>query len=584
MNLDLRTPVQYLKGVGPKLAKVFEKIDVFTVSDLIYYFPIDWLDRSCPDNILSLKIGDECLIKGTIRQVFHEKTGRGFSLVKVVISDASASICVTWFNQPFLEKTFEKLKGKKIFVTGRVDINAYSRSMEIAVRDYEVIDDTEGESSSVIPKYSLTAGLFQKTIRKIMKPTLEKYLPLIVDSLPQGVSNDFNLMPLKSAICQMHFPDSLEQKDLARKRLVFDEFFYLQSAIAIRRKNIRVDSQGIKFNVSEEYLKKFEDTLPFTLTNAQKKVIEAIKVDMSNDKPMNRLIQGDVGSGKTLVAVEAALIAINSGYQVAIMAPTEILAQQHFEKISKFVAPMNIEVKILTGSAKQSKKKKIKEELATETDPCIAIGTHALISDNVAFSNLGLVVVDEQHRFGVESRSKLKQKGVKPDLLVMTATPIPRTLSLTLYGDLDKSNIDELPPGRTPIITKFVSKASRMNMFEFIRQKIKEDNQIYVVCPMIEESEKIDLAAAKETSKILAQIFPEYCVALLHGKLKPVEKEFVMNEFKNNKVNILVSTTVIEVGIDIPNATIMVMEQVEGQNNRSVFFVVLQKRLKAKKE
>lgn len=562
MGPALDTPVQYLKGVGPYVAKLLSKVGVNTVNDLIFYFPRDWEDRRIVTKISDIQAGKDCLIKGKLVKVSFNRTGKGFTIVKAVISDDSGSICATWFNQQYLKKAFDKQKGRTILISGRAEVNPYSSGLEISVKDFELMDEAEKEHDLFVPVYPLTAGLYQKKLRKITKLMLPKYIPEINDPLPDEIKNKLQLVPIRQAISVMHFPSSFAEVSLGRKRLAFDDLFMMQLVVALRRKQARASGQGIEFRIYPAWLESFEKTLPFELTRAQKKVIEAIKLDMSSNKAMNRLIQGDVGSGKTIVAVVAALIAIKNGYQVAIMAPTEILARQHFQKISKFVEPLGVPVKLLTGGEKVSSKMKTRESFKA-VGPLIAVGTHALISQGVEFSNLGLVVIDEQHRFGVIERSALKQKGVNPDLLVMTATPIPRTLALTLYGDLDKSNIDEMPPGRTPIITKYVSGGSRRQMYGFIRQKMEEGGQVFVVCPLIEESEKIDLAAAKETCEELKGIFSEFKVDLLHGRMKTAEKDRIMEAFKDNRTQMLVSTTVIEVGIDIPNASIMVIEHSE---------------------
>ncbi len=562
MTADLDTPVQYLKGVGPHMAKLFSNIGVNTVRDLLFYFPRDWEDRTKTTLIRDLAPGADCLINATITTSRQERTGRGFALVKVLLSDGSGSIVATFFNQPFLKKIFDKNKGKKMFISGHLEINPYSGTAEIAVKDYEIMTDGSGESQAIVPKYPLTEGLYQKRIRAITRLNLPNVIGFLKDPLPSDVMERNDLMLLDKAVFNMHFPADLSLIELSRKRLAFDDFFFLQLALALRRKKIRVDGKGIEFNIDEEILKKFFDSLPFSLTGAQKKTFEEIKADMCSKKPMNRLMQGDVGCGKTIVAAAAALIAVQNGYKAAVMAPTEILAQQHYSKLSALFSFMGVRTMLLTAGETAKAKKEVKEALASN-EPLVVVGTQALLSKDTVISRLGLVVVDEQHRFGVEERASLKQKGTYPDMLVMTATPIPRTLSLTLYGDLDRSIINEIPPGRTPVMTRFVDKSKRQSMYEFIRKEIGQGRQAYIVCPLIEESEKSDLKAAKVMEKEIEILFPQFKVRLLHGKMKSVEKDRVMKDFANNKVQILVSTTVIEVGIDVPNATIMVVEHVE---------------------
>lgn len=558
----LSTQVQYLKGAGPYMAKILANIGVYTIKDLLYYFPGDWQDRRKIIKIPDILTDQDCLVKGMIKKISHETTRNGFSLLKIMVCEANDYIVAVWFNQPFLKRIFDKKKGSQILISGKARRNDYSNNIEISVRDYEILDEKEREFAGIVSKYALTAGLYQKKIRSLIKYVVENYLHLVKDPIPPKLLDERRIISLNDAITKNHFPKEDTDIQISRRRLAFDDFFFLQLALALRRKKYRLESEGVSFSLDEEFLASFEKKLPFMLTNAQKKVIDAVKDDMANQKPMNRLIQGDVGSGKTIVAVFAGIICCRNGYQSAIMAPTEILAKQHFDKISKFLDTLKIPVKLLTGSEKKSDKEKVKEFILKE-NPCIVVGTHALIEDEVIFSKLGLVVVDEQHRFGVSARSKLKQKGKNPELLVMSATPIPRTLSLTLYGDLDKSIIDEMPPGRTPVITRYIGEKDRLKCYEFIRKQIVEGKQAYVVCPMIEESEKIDLAAAKETFEKLRKIFPEFQVGLVHGKLKTFEKDKIMFEFKQNAVNILVSTTVIEVGIDVPNASVMLIEHSE---------------------
>ncbi len=561
MQNDLNMPVQFLKGVGPNLAKVLGKVGIVTVKDLIHYFPRDWEDRNNIQDISTLSNGQDVFIKGVLKSVADERTSRGFHITKALISDGSGFVLCAWFNQPFLKRSLDKMKGKTLFISGRADLNTYSGAMEIAVRYHEFIDPTDKEALNLVPVYALTSGLFQKKMRSMVRSVLPLYLDLLHDYLPDAIKSEMRLMGLKDAVYALHFPKNAQYIVSGRRRLAFDEFLMLQLTLAIRRKNVKKE-EGISFKADEKRLDSFTSSLPFKLTSAQEKVVASIKEDMASTRPMNRLVQGDVGSGKTIVAVYASLIAVDNGYQVAIMAPTEILASQHYSKISQLLAPMGIKVHLLTGSAKASKKRSVKDQLMNE-GPCIAIGTHALIQEGVGFSKLGLAIIDEQHRFGVLARSALKQKGANPDLLVMTATPIPRTLTLTLYGDLDRSNIDEMPPGRVPIVTKYVEKKNRKQLYEFMRKNMNEKKQVYFVCPLIEESEKSDLAAAKETCEELKKIFPEFRVDLLHGKMKAADKEHIMRDYKENRIDLLVSTTVIEVGIDIPNASIMVIEHVE---------------------
>ncbi len=544
-NEKLDSEVRYIKGVGPKVAKLLSSLGIETIGDLLYSPPRNYEDRRNIKPIANLKEGEEVLIKGKITKVQGGKTRKMLSIIKILITDGTGSIYTTFFNQPFLLNIFKK--GSIILLAGKVD-SSYTGKLEILVRDYELVD--REIELGIVPKYSLTEGLYQKKMRNIVREALSNYLPALEDFLPESIRSTYKLLSLKSAIYNLHFPPDIKDIKPARERLVFDEFFIFQLGLALRKKEMGY-KPGIAFKVNDI---QFENSLPFKLTSAQIRVIEEIKTDMEKGVPMNRLLQGDVGSGKTVVAVIASLIAVQSGYQVALMAPTEILAQQHYFKISEMLKEFNIRLKLLTSNEKD-------KEISSAD---IVIGTHALIEEKIKFKKLGLVIIDEQHRFGVIQRASLKQKGYNPDLLVMTATPIPRTLALTLYGDLDRSIIDEMPKGRVPIKTFFVPEEKRKDAYEFIRSQINEGRQVYVVCPLLEESEGLDFKAVKEEARRLKEeVFPEFEVELIHGKLKAEEKERIMRKFKEGLIQILVSTTVIEVGIDISNATVMVIEHAE---------------------
>lgn len=538
------TPVQYLKGVGPKLAKKLSKLGILTIEDLIYYFPRDYEDRTNIKPIASLRPSSFEIVKGEVARIDHQITRNRFSVLKVEIADRSGSIQAVWFNQPYLGKLFRQ--GMKLILSGKIELSSFEGILQLSVRDFEV--DT-GNNPKIAPIYSLTEGVYPKKMRSIVKTALDNYLGQIIDTLPEKIRRQHDLDELHKSIFSLHFPDDLKMVDLAHRRMAFDDFFYFQIGLGLHRTKIK-SAKGILFKVDKIKLDEFKSSLPFKLTSAQERVLEDIFKDMQGIHPMNRLLQGDVGSGKTVVAATAALVAVQNGYQVAIMAPTEILAQQHYAKLSSLLP--DLEVCLLTSA---TKKKKIGD---------VTVGTHALIQGKVKFDKLGLVVIDEQHRFGVLQRASLVKKGAMPDVLFMTATPIPRSLALTLYGDLDRSLIDEMPPGRVPIKTYYVPKRKRVSSYEFMRSKIKEGRQIFVVCPLVEESEKVDLKAAlAESKRLQKEIFPEYKVGLMHGRLKSAEKDKIMKQFKAGKLDILVSTTVIEVGIDIANATVMVVEHAE---------------------
>ncbi|OGC04069.1 ATP-dependent DNA helicase RecG [candidate division WOR-1 bacterium RIFOXYA12_FULL_43_27] len=537
----LDTPIQYVKGIGPKLAKLFGKLGVQTVEDLFYLIPRGYEDRRNIKPIGKLVPSISEVITGEIREVENLRN----SVLKVKLQDPSGSITAVWFNQPFLLKIFQR--GVKLILSGKVEMNFYDRQLQFVPRSFEI--DT-GDNLKIAPIYPLTEGLYPKKIRSIIRTTLDEYLDQTVDRVPAEIRAKYDLPDLKEAIRYLHLPEDMENIEKHRRRLVFDEFFFFQLELNVRREAVKKEP-GIAFDTG------YQLAVPFELTGAQKRVVEEIKMDMAKPVPMNRLIQGDVGSGKTIVSAIAAHIAISNGYQVALMAPTEILANQHYEKIIRIPGYQNIKVKLITGTTQR-------KDPSTLLGVDLIIGTHALIEKKIGFKKLGLVIIDEQHRFGVLQRAKLLQKGINPDLLFLTATPIPRSLALTLYGDLDRSIIDELPPGRTPIKTHYVSEGKRKNSYEFMRKELVAGRQIFVVCPLVEESEKIDLKAAMDEAENLQNnIFPEFKVGLLHGRMRGDEKDRVMRDFKDKKINVLVSTTVIEVGIDIPNASIMAVEHAE---------------------
>ena len=548
MKATLDTPAQYLKGVGPKVAKLLKKLGIETIEDLIYSFPRDYEDRSKIKPIAELRSAELEIIKGEICRINNQVTRNRFSVLKVMLADRSGSIQAVWFNQPYLTKLFRP--GMKLIISGRIEYSTFDNTLQISVRDFEI--DT-GANPIIVAHYPLTDRLYPKKMRSIIKTAVEEHLTNVQDILPKKIKKKYNLCDLRDAIHTLHFPDNLAKVDPARYRLAFDDFFFFQLGLGLRKHKAST-AKGVSFYIDQDILDSFLKTLPFELTGAQKMVLEDILSDMKSNHPMNRLLQGDVGSGKTIVAALASLVAIKSGYQVVIMAPTEILAQQHFTKLSTLFKASKIKIKLMTRSTKKGK--------STKSD--LFVGTHALIQEKVQFEKLGLAIVDEQHRFGVMQRENLVKKGINPDVLIMTATPIPRSLALTLYGDLDRSVIDEMPPGRTPIETHYVPEKKRRSSYEFMRKKVKEGRQIFVVCPLVEESEKVDLKAAMDEAESLQKnVFPEFKVGLLHGRMKGDEKDKIMKQFREEKIHILVSTTVIEVGIDIPNATVMVIEHAE---------------------
>lgn len=563
---SLDSEVQYVKGVGPRVAGVLQKLDIFTVKDLLYHFPRRYEDRTRFAKVSSLQHGETATILGTVITADNMQTRGRLVITKVAVDDGTGVITLTWFNQKFRKDQFMKLRGKQIVAYGTVQAGRWG--VEIASPEWEAYSENADPLSSrrIVPIYPLTEGLFQGHLRKIIFGSLDGYVPLIDEILPEELCDRLDLMDVRNAIRNIHFPESDAALEAARRRLVFEELFLLQLALAMRKRGMEAPGNGISFKIPDNFNEELKLILPFELTGAQKRVIKEIATDMTRPICMNRLLQGDVGSGKTAVAVAAMLIAVRNGYQAALMAPTEILAEQHYLGITKLfdnLGPMDIHVDLLTGSLRSKYRQQVNERIASGQTQ-IVIGTHALIQEGVSFRKLGLVIVDEQHRFGVLQRAALMDKGFSPDMLVMTATPIPRTLTLTVYGDLDVSIIDELPPGRKPIRTHWKQITDRKKVYQAMRTLIDQGRQAYVVCPLIEESEKLQARAATELAEFLStEMFPDLRIGLLHGGMKTDEKDDVMTAFRAGEIDILVSTTVIEVGVDVPNATVMVIEDAD---------------------
>ena len=555
--IDLKKDVKYIKGVGPNRVKLLNKIGIFTLEDLISYYPRTYEDRSKPKTLYDCQDGEEALIEAVTLGRLTDVRLKGKTMQKLLINDGTLTATVTWFNQSYLKTKFEK--GEKYRFYGK--INKKFGKVEIMS---PVFDDPSKKSNTgrIIPIYPLTYSLSQNTLRKIIENGIEEVYGNLEETLPKYILDEYKLIGINKATKDIHFPEEFKDFNIARNRLVFEELLSVQLALLELKNNYMDERNGISFN-KDVYISDVINTLPFSLTNAQRRVLEEIEKDMEDTKPMNRLLQGDVGSGKTVVAMCAAYKAVKSGYQAAVMAPTAILAAQHLENFKNILNSLDIKCELLISGITKKKKEEILKRLENgEID--ILIGTHALLEDNVKFKNLGLVVTDEQHRFGVKQRSKFAEKGKNPDVLVMTATPIPRTLALILYGDLDISIIDELPPNRKKIDTFAVGKDMTDRVNEFIRKQIKEGRQAYIVCPLVEENEELDLKSVEklyETYK--KEIFPEFNVEYIHGKLKQKEKDKIMESFKKGKIDILISTTVIEVGVDVPNSNIMVIENAE---------------------
>ena len=556
----LENEVQFIKGVGPTRAQLLQKLGIYTLEDLITYYPRDYEDRSKPKMIASLQDGEETLIEAMVVSKMNEQRIRkNMTIYKLIVRDETGTCILTWFNQKYLKNKF--VLGQKYKFYGKVSIKYGRIEMNSPVYD---ADNTNKNTGKIIPLYPLTFGLYQNTIRQVMENAIEivEKEDILKETLPQYILEQYHLEDIKKATKQIHFPDNFKEFEEARKRLVFEELLTMQLALMSLKNKYTKEEKGITFDKNVK-MSDVINELPFRLTKAQLRVLEEIDNDMENSKPMNRLLQGDVGSGKTVVAMIASYKTVKCGYQVAIMAPTAILASQHLESFNKILGKFGIKSELLIGSVTKKKKEEILQKLENgEID--ILIGTHALLEENVVFKNLGLVVTDEQHRFGVRQRGIIVNKGKNPDVLVMTATPIPRTLALILYGDLDISIIDELPPNRKKIDTFAVTKSMEQRVNNFIKKQVDEGRQAYIVCPLVEENEEINAKAVLELFENYKQdVFPKYRVEYLHGKMRPKEKDAIMQEFKEGKINILISTTVIEVGVDVPNASIMVIENAE---------------------
>lgn len=544
--------IQYVKGVGEKRAKLFSKLDVFTLYDLVHLFPRDYLDFGNVVPIKDLKAGKVFCVKGVVGcEVSAARIRQGMTIFKTVVTDGDGILHITIYNNRFLA---EKLKvGEEFLFLGKVINNRGTLEMG------SPIVEAANCALPLRPIYPLTASLTSKTVENAVKNALELYYKTEpVDPISDGIRKKFNLCHEQYALKNIHFPSCMRDAEIARRRLIFEELLVLQTGmLAMRKKN----KQKTDVIIKNDFTSRFASLLPFRLTNAQKRAVADCVSDMKKDEPMNRLVQGDVGSGKTVVAAALMFSAAKNGFQSALMAPTEVLAVQHYKTLSKMM-PEEIKISLLTGSMTAKEKREAKKALESgKTD--ILIGTHAILTDDTVFHALGLVVTDEQHRFGVRQRGILSAKGKRPHVLVMSATPIPRTLSLIIYGDLDISVIDELPAGRQKIKTYFVDSSYRQRVYNFVKKHLDEGLQGYIVCPLVEENESELLSAVKYAENISKKEFSAYRVALLHGKMKPKEKAQIMKEFSEGKIQLLVSTTVIEVGIDVPNAVVMVVENAE---------------------
>lgn len=560
--MNLTEDVKYVKGVGPQKVKLLNKIGIFNVKDLITYYPRGYEDRSKPKNICECANGEVALIEAVaMSRLIDTRISKGRTMQKLPIVDETGQAVITWFNQPYLKSKFQM--GKRYRFYGKVEFQYGKICMNSPVFD-EI--ENSNNTGKIIPIYPLTYSLTQNTLRKIIENGLEKVKEQgsLPETLPEYILNEYKLENVNKANYDIHFPKDFDDFKKARRRLVFEELLSTQLALLQLKNSNLTEKKGIKFDENVK-MSDVINTIPFKLTKAQLRVLQEIDENMESEKSMNRLLQGDVGSGKTVVAMITAYKAVKSGYQVAILAPTAILATQHMVNFEKLLNQFDIKCELLISGISKKKKEDILERLKKgEID--ILIGTHAMLEENVEFKNLGLVVTDEQHRFGVKQRTKIAQKGQNPDVLVMSATPIPRTLALILYGDLDISIIDELPPNRKTIETFAVTSRMEERINNFIKKQIDEGRQAYIVCPLVEESDEEDTDLKAVTTlyeKCKEETFSNYRVEYIHGKMRPKEKDEIMEKFKNKEIDILISTTVIEVGVDVPNANIMVIEDAE---------------------
>lgn len=564
--IGLTANLTVLSGIGPKTAQTLEQLGLTTLEDLLYYFPRRYDDYSQMKPINRLQYGDEVSVLGNVKSVFTRNIKGGkLTITEAVVEDGTGALRITWFNQPWLEKAIHP--NLQLVLSGKVDM--YLGRLCMSTPDWEPIEQEHLHTNRIVPVYPLTARVTQKSLRKMMHQTISFWSPRIQDFIPPSILDQGNLIPLSQALMQIHFPDSMEKLHAAQERLAFDEIFLLQLGV-IRQKKAWQSNTAQTFAVSDEWLQGQLSQLPYPLTGAQSRTIQDIRGDLTSGKPMNRLLQGDVGSGKTIVAALAMSIVNTHGAQSAIMAPTSILAEQHYRTLNQLLTQngkehsLNLyqpgEIRLLLGDTPESEKAEIRGGLADGSIKLI-VGTHALIEGPIEFKELQLAVVDEQHRFGVAQRSALRAKGSNPHLLVMTATPIPRSLALTIYGDLDISVIDEMPAGRLPVETHVLAPIERERAYTFIRSQIAQDHQVFIIYPLVEQGEKEDtLAAVEDRDRLQKEVFPDLKLGLLHGRMKPEEKDQVMTAFRKREYQILVSTSVVEVGVDIPNATVMMVE------------------------
>ena len=561
---ELDQEITYLKGIGPNRAKLMAKWGIHTVADLLHHFPHRYEDRRLTRTISQMEVGDkdsflcEVIAEPQTRVMGHR------NITKVRVGDDTGRVDLQWWNQPFRERQFKV--GMQLFVFGK--FSEFGGTLQIDSPEFEVVGEGDGSQvGRIVPVYPATEGLYQSNLRRAISDALDRYGPCLEEMIPAPILEKWELEPLEQSMREIHFPTDWESKEKARYRLVFEELFLLQVALAQKKRASHLEEAGIRHLVADEEIKKFVAALPFKLTGAQKRVMNEIRKDLKSPRPMNRLLHGDVGSGKTIVAAYALWSAFKAGYQGALLAPTEILSEQHFSVLTRILKPMGVEVGLLEGSLKAKNKRRVVEDLA-EGRIHVVVGTHALIQETIEFQKLGVCVVDELHRFGVMQRAALAQKGaggLRPDVLVMTATPIPRTMALTIYGDLDVSVLDELPPGRQPIKTVKIKPEARTKAYGYVRSEVAKGRQAYIVCPLVEESEKLAhlKAATALAEELRAGELNNLRVGLIHGQMDIYERDEAMELFRAGMHDVLVSTTVIEVGVDVPNSTIMLIEDAD---------------------
>lgn len=570
MAIEFDTPIQYLKGVGPKLGDVFRRRGIVTVGDLLQNYPRAYQDQRVAQNISSLKLDQYVSLKAQVKNVRVLNMGRSHrKLYEVNLMDSTGVVRCLYFRTPY-RGYFERFQPfQQVRVTGKV--TDYKGKVQFQHPLIEPIEEQSEEiKDDVIPIYTESEGVKPGKLKQLIDRSMESIADTkdSIEYLPEWIIKNYNLMPKYESIVKLHKPDSnlideyIEFKSPAHRRFIFDEFFQLELQMILKKKGIQSE-QAPEMNKSHTaVITEFKKIIPFELTSDQQNTLEEVVGDLCKNYPMHRMVQGDVGSGKTMVALMAASFVAKNGYQSALMVPTEILAEQHYKNSKLWFEKLKLKVELLTGSMKASEKKQVIEKMQSG-DCDLVVGTHALIQEGVGFKNLGLVVVDEQHRFGVEQRKKLKQKGLSPHFLLMTATPIPRTLAMTVYGDLEVSIIKELPKGRLPIVTRVVYESKKTKVFDFLKEQVEKGRQAYVIYPLVQESEKIDLKNATDEYEKLKNLYPELKFGLLHGKMKSSEKESIMELFRKGEIQVLVSTTVIEVGVDVPNANFIVIEHAE---------------------